>query len=217
MQHIAMGILGDGFFPGARGNTEAMHRAGGIMLLGQDFGTTKYCESKAGEHDEYCTTWTNTCDCYLKRLGRQVVWCTNYLMGARRPPLSAQGDLFDLIKDEKQWRDYEEDCWRFLCAQVDYQRPELIVVLGNPNRERLSGGHRLNTGWGDSKSISEAIRNMASVNRRFSFPLDNGEVHTTALSLAFHPCYGQGIANKMLIDRDAERVADYHKTLTRLS
>lgn len=215
MQYISLGIKGQGFFPGALGTTQSLHKAGGILLLGQDFGTTEYYNSRIGQNDEHCLTWDNTCQTYCKLFRGKHVWYSNYLMGARKPPLPATGDLEELIKDPAEWSTYEEDCWRFLHAQVDYQRPELIVVLGNPNRKRLSRDSRLRTNWDKFASITSAIR--ASSDRvdpvTYSFPCSDGGKHATSLVLAFHPCYGQGTKKKALIEADAQRVYLVHSSL----
>jgi hypothetical protein len=214
VQHISVEITGNGFYPGALGTALSLHMAGGIMLLGQDFGTTEYYRSRIGENDEHCLTWTNTCDTYLKYLVGTHVWCSNYLMGARKPPLLATGDLGNHVKDATQWQNYEEDCWRFLHAQVEYQRPQLIVVMGNPNRQRLSCSSRFATSWDEFSSITEAIASSARTDMAFyTFPLSDGSTHTAAMLLAFHPCYGQGTKKKNLIETDARRVQQVHLSL----
>jgi len=208
---ISLGILGKGFFPGAVGSLPHLAGRGGLLLLGQDFGRTDYYESRCGDNDEFCTTWTNVCRTYQIALEGQPVWYSNYLMGARKPPLPATGDLRKYIHSAMQWERFEASCWKFLHAQIEYQRPQLIVVLGGPNRLRLSNINRLATGWDryptETATVNACVQQGLSQSR--TFPLRDGTAHTTKLTYAFHPCYGQGTAKLELIAKDAQRVAGY--------
>src|SRR5215475_11842124 len=85
MKHVECGILGAGFYPGARGFRDNQPPYGGIMLLGRDFGTKTYYERLCGfpARDETASTWQRTRDIYLASFAGLPVWCTNYLMGIR--------------------------------------------------------------------------------------------------------------------------------------
>jgi len=208
---ISLGILGQGFFPGAVGSLPDLSQAGGVLMLGQDFGQTDYYDARCGDKDEACVTWTNVCATYRKTFTGQPIWFSNYLMGARKPPLPATGDLQDYIHDPDQWIRYEDACWKFLYAQVEYQRPAIIVVMGEPNRRRLSAVNRFNTGWDAFRNATSTVQACAENGLRDSkmFPLSDGSTQTSRLTYVYHPCFGQGPTKLALIANDAQRVAGY--------
>ena len=135
---IERGILGAGYYPGARGYDASLSPIGGIMLLGRDFGTKDYYDRLCGTpaRDETAITWRHTRDIYLSILANVPLWCTNYLMGVRKSG-SSKGNIKDKI-DPLQWQTFEACCWRFLQAQVVLQRPRVVVVFGGFNRENLT-------------------------------------------------------------------------------
>jgi hypothetical protein len=143
MEKIERGILGAGFYPGAQGFTSEQFPYGGVLLLGRDFGVLDYYTRLAGEpaRDETATTWTRTRDIYIPCFSHLPVWCTNYLLGARRGGPSI-GNVKERITPDA-WRSFEAYCWRFLQAQVLLQRPRFVVVLGAFNREDLQVSNRL--------------------------------------------------------------------------
>jgi hypothetical protein len=136
--HIDRGILGAGFYPGARGYDCRLSPIDGVMLLGRDFGTKDYYDGLCGvpARDETALTWRHTRDIYLAILAGISVWCTNYLMGVRKNG-SATGNIKDQI-DPLVWPSFEGCCWQILQAQVMLQRPRVIVVFGRFNREDLT-------------------------------------------------------------------------------
>lgn len=80
MACIERGILGSGFYPGARGFAESQAPQRGILLLGRDFGTKRYYERLCGSptRDETAITWRHTRDIYLTSFAGLPVWCTNH-------------------------------------------------------------------------------------------------------------------------------------------
>lgn len=143
MVAIDRGIQGNGYYPGARGFRLGSDPAGGIMLLGRDFGLYSYYLRRSGipNADETMYTWQRTSDCVLQPLSGVGVWAVNYLLGARRSG-SATGDLRDLVAAE-EWLPYEEFCWGFLCRAAFLQLPKYIVVYGANNARDLQSVERL--------------------------------------------------------------------------
>jgi hypothetical protein len=143
MEHIERGILGSGFYPGARGFTGMQVPEGGILLLGRDFGTKTYYAQLCGNpaRDETAITWRHTRDIYLACFTGLPVWCTNYLLGVRKNR-SSKGNIKSKVASS-DWNSFEAYCWKFLQAQVLLQRPRLIVVLGGDNRDDLTSEDRL--------------------------------------------------------------------------
>jgi hypothetical protein len=170
MEKIERGIFGAGFYPGAQGFTSEQFPYGGDLLLGRDFGVVDYYERLAGDpaRDETATTWTRTRDIYLPCFDDAPVWCTNYLLGARKASPSI-GNVKDRISPTA-WKPYEAYCWRFLQAQVLLQRPRLVIVLGAFNREDLQLPNRLG----------------AATNVRYIFQ-DGQDQHSALIAFAHHP------------------------------
>jgi hypothetical protein len=172
LEHIECGILGAGFYPGARGFIKEQSPLGGILLLGRDFGTKEYYDRLCGRpaRDETALTWRHTRDIYLSCFDGLPVWCTNYIVGVRKNG-SSVGNIKDKIS-ASEWLLFEEDCWRFLNAQVLLQRPRLVVVFGGDNRADLTAADRLG-------SASDA-------KRRHTFAHEGG-YHTVVVAFADHP------------------------------
>jgi hypothetical protein len=86
LEHVECGILGSGFYPGARGFSCSGSPYDGIMLLGRDFGTKAYYQRLCGipRRDETASTWRRTRDIYLASFIGLPVWCTNYIVGVRK-------------------------------------------------------------------------------------------------------------------------------------
>ena len=143
MVAIDRGIQGNGYYPGANGFRSGSDPAGGIMLLGRDFGLYSYYLRRSGipGADETMYTWQRTSDCVLRSVNGVGVWAVNYLLGARRSGL-ATGDLRDLVPIT-EWSSYEGFCWKFLCRAALLQRPKYIIVYGANNARDLQKAGRL--------------------------------------------------------------------------
>jgi hypothetical protein len=170
MRPAHCGILGRGFYPGAKGY-DGVSAHGGIMLLGRDFGTEDYFYPLCGEppRDEWAVTWRNVRDHHLSILDGLPVWCTNYCVGVR-PDGSSIGNIKRQMTAE-EWSAFEPFCWHFLQAQVMIQRPRFIVVMGPYNEEDLSCVNRLGRALASGESF------------RFKF---NGQEHTASLRTGKH-------------------------------
>jgi hypothetical protein len=172
MEHMECGILGSGFYPGARGFHHEQSPQGGIMLLGRDFGTKTYYARLCGEpaRNETASTWQRTRDIYLAGFQEAPVWCTNYLLGVRRNG-SAVGNIRKQMKPS-EWISFEAYCWQFMQAQVLLQRPRLVVVLGADNRHDLLREERLGL------ALSKDLRHVFEYEE---------EKHAVLVAFADHP------------------------------
>ena len=172
LKHIDRGILGRGFYPGAQGFIAGNSPLGGILLLGRDFGTKDYYNSRCGlpARDETASTWRNTRDIYLASLSGLPVWCSNYLIGVRKTKPS-RGDVKDRLS-ASEWQEFERYCWDFMQEQVLLQRPRLVVIFGGDNLRDLTLPNRLGLVQG-----SELKHIFGS----------NGEHHSAVVTFADHP------------------------------
>ena len=172
MGHVECGILGSGFYPGARGFDDDRSPYGGIMLLGRDFGPRTYYERLCGVpmRDETASTWRRTRDIYLASFAGLPVWCANYLMGVRNEG-SSVGNVKARIS-LSDWVVFEGFCWRFLQAQVLLQKPRLLVVLGGDNRGDLT--------------VNGRFGHVSGTHLRHTFKTEDGQ-HCVLVTFVDHP------------------------------
>ena len=143
LAYVDRGIRGRGYYPAAEGFHNADIPLGGMMLLGRDWGTKVQYDRWEGEpaRDETALTWRHTTAIHLHLLQGIPIWCTNYLLGVRIG-VGAVGNIRDQV-EPVAWSKFERYCWMFLQRQVLLQRPKLVVVLGQFNREDMESSHRL--------------------------------------------------------------------------
>jgi hypothetical protein len=192
---VDRGILGNGFYPAARG-FQQRSPVGGIMLLGRDWGTRIQYNGWCGEppRDETASTWRNTRDIYLAGLLGVPVWCTNYLLGVRNDG-SAVGNIRKQITDS-EWEIFEPYCFDFLNHQVVLQRPKLIVVFGAFNRDDLQRAERL------------GVVNLDFSNKTFE---DENDSHRAAITYAEHPHSLIAEASKVEARRKVARIREWYE------
>lgn len=135
-------LTGQGFFPGGDGlwRNEAqlaqpspgLVAVGGIMFLGNDFGTCKSYERLRKKGYENPLTWKHV----KQRIGRAGLpssrtFFTNAVMGLRN-----EGTALD----KKDWEGvprFKAFCRQFLVYQIETLHPKLIVVMGQVPRMTL--------------------------------------------------------------------------------
>lgn len=184
MGYIDRGILGDGFYPGARGTLTPAFPYDQVILLGRDFG------SKA-DYDPLCNipgqsetskTWERTKLTYLDILPREKIWLTNYLLGVRvKRPTTGNAKERIIEAGQHLWEKYEASCWTFLLTQISLQRPKLIVVFGKDNLNDLSKNGRI-----DSYRSTVSPDGRGSICRH-RFLLNDGLQHDADVYFADHP------------------------------
>jgi hypothetical protein len=154
MSRFPFQLTGQGFFPGGDGlwrNEAQLAQAspglvamGGIMFLGNDFGTRKSYERLRKKGYENPLTWKHV----KQRIGRaglpsSCTFFTNAVMGLR-----GEGTALD----KKDWDgvpQFKAFCREFLVYQIETLRPKLIVVMGQVPRvtlDSLAVGSTINSG-----------------------------------------------------------------------
>jgi hypothetical protein len=129
-------LTGQGAFPGGDGCWRedgrlkepgtGMIRLGGIMFLGNDFGTLSKFLSTLSSGYENPPTWRNL----KERLGRAELkgtekwFFTNAVLGLR-----TKGRALDAV-DRTRYPEFARFCREFLEFQIQTVRPRLVVVLG---------------------------------------------------------------------------------------
>lgn len=187
MNPIHCGVLGSGFYPGAKGYI-GNSPVDGIMLLGRDFGTKSYFEAICTPkcRDEYAVTWLQTRDNILPIFRGLPVWCTNYYVGLRADG-SAVGNVDERLSEFEREK-YEIFCWEFLHAQVLTQRPRIILVMGDDNQMVLNAENR----FGPALTRGQS----------FTFTWE-GATHEARLREGDHP---MSFLNQTVLARGTERL-----------
>jgi len=171
-------LTGQGFFPGGdglwRGDSELDQTSsgvlpvGGIVFLGNDFGTLKGFQKLRSKGYENPPTWRHLKE-RIRRAGlpEERAFFTNAIVGLR----SAEAAK---ALDRRAWQaepPFAGFCLEFLVYQIELLQPRLLVVLG-PNA-RLSLDSLVGAGKGDGGG---------SLRATFGH-------HATALCYSSHP-YG---------------------------
>jgi uracil-DNA glycosylase len=136
---------GLGFFPYSNGlwegkNARATFPLNGIMILGQDFGTTGYVEKlKSLPESEGLPTWRNIKK-LMKECGINMSDCffTNAIMGVRIAGEPMVGKSPPFKRKHHGGKDFLDACYTFFEHQVAVQKPKMIICLGKWPLEMLS-------------------------------------------------------------------------------
>lgn len=134
---LGSGILSDDDEKNRTANAEI--KEGGIMVLGNDFGTLKYideqCKQNLREPDN-CKTILNLMDIGLNL---NTTFFTNFYLG---------------LKDDKRFKgitmtsnknvtsEYRKFCHEFFLKQINFINPRLVICLGKPVCLALSHFHK---------------------------------------------------------------------------
>src|SRR5260370_170904 len=135
-------LKGQGFFPGGDGLWREEDRlrhgcggsitTGGIMFLGNDFGTLQKFHSTLRRGYENPTTWRNL----RPRLERTDIqgklgFFTNAILGLRTKGSALKG------VDWTRHRTFAHFCREFLEFQLETIRPRLLVILGQHAKDAV--------------------------------------------------------------------------------
>lgn len=147
-------LTGQGFFPGGDGiwredsrlaeASSGLITSGGVMFLGNDFGTLKSYERNRKKGYENPLTWKHVKQ-RVRRAGLHpsLTFFTNAVMGLRENGTAL---------DKKNWNDaplFRSFCREFLAYQIEILKPRLIVVMGSTPRltlDSLAVGTRSDSG-----------------------------------------------------------------------
>ena len=134
------GKLDYGFFPLGSGIlTErskieiAEIKKGGIMVLGNDFGTIGYVEKMKNNREYNSKTIKN-----LERIGLDIdnTFFTNFYMGLRNDKLHSGTTNTKRIKQIEQ--SYKNLCYDFFLTQLEHINPKIVICLGKEVGQALS-------------------------------------------------------------------------------
>ena len=135
MKSFPFRLRGQGFFPGGDGlwrddadlcaSSSGLLPVGGIMFVGNDFGTLAQFQKLKTRSFENPPTWRHLKERIARaEVSKNCVFCTNAVMGLR-----SHGKALD----KRRWEampGFGQFCREFFAYQVETMKPRLIVVLG---------------------------------------------------------------------------------------
>lgn len=106
---------------------------GGIMILGNDFGTAGYVKDKCNGIGEAKTNKTinNLLDDRVGLKGNNTFF-TNFYLGVRTHPDATMTKRIEPLTD-----DYKKICYKFFLTQLELLDPQIIICLGHAVKEAL--------------------------------------------------------------------------------
>lgn len=186
-------ILDFGFFPLGSGilaeNKSQIEKAtiaeGGIMILGNDFGTVTYLATKCQNNRENSSkTITN-----LLSLGLSldITFFTNFYLGLRDDELYQGTSMTKRVKKLEQ--DYKDLCFDFFKVQLEMINPKTIVCLGK------EVGHTLSEYSNLFKTFSKKHSTILNLytdnsNAEYIINIDDNYLGQRKFILIPHPSFG---------------------------
>lgn len=187
LKEVCCEIKGLGFFPGARGLWEINDFSladKSIMVLGHDFGAERDYQLSVtrGSENVQSLTWKNLITLLKEyNLNPKDIFFTNAIMGVRTNSSAlGKSPAFD-------HQEFLKDCKTFLIEQINTQRPNLIIALGQHIWTFLSDVSKELKTLGNIKSFSELDNKELSFIRQVRF--DNIPNFTTNIAFITHPTY----------------------------
>jgi uracil-DNA glycosylase family 4 len=154
---------------------------GGVMVLGNDFGTVNYVNDKCTGIGE---TNSKTIDNLLNEkvgLNRNKTFFTNFYLGARTHPNATMTKRVEELQDN-----YKETCYKFFLIQLNLLNPKIIICLGHDVKNALleSKESSLFINWkpksGSIKKIHDSDYHILKIN--------NKELGKRKFVIVPHPC-----------------------------
>ena len=118
--------LGSGILTDRSKVDEAEIGEGGIMVLGNDFGTTNYLKNKCGNgREDNSRTIKN-----LETIGieKERTFFTNFFLGLRDDINYPETTMTKLIAERKQ--EYKDFCFKFFLIQLKMVKPRIVICIG---------------------------------------------------------------------------------------
>ena len=186
-------ILDFGFFPLGSGlladNKSQINKASleedGIMILGNDFGTVTYLETKCKNNRENNSKTISN----LLSLGLNLdtTFFTNFYLGLRDDKLHKGTTMTKRVKKLEQ--DYKDLCYNFFSIQLEMINPKTIICLGAEVGQTLSEYYNLFKTF--SKKYSTITKLYAdNSNSDYIININDNYLGQRKFILIPHPSYG---------------------------
>ena len=182
---LGLGVLTDNIK--TKKNIKAIHteiKEGGVMVLGNDFGTVSYADRYKNEIGE-----TNSVTIInLKRLSLDLntTFFTNFYLGVRLEDEPYSGTTMTKRVFNKQVNklkeEYKKLCYSFFITQLMHVKPRIVICLGHDVRNALMESSESFNKW---KPKSTSIKKLYNENE---FIIENEEFDNLKFAIITHPC-----------------------------
>ena len=127
--------LGSGILSEKSKIADAEIEEGGIMVLGNDFGTISYVEEKCKNKRENKNNSTIRNLLRLPFLDKNKTYFTNFHLGLRN------GENDGMTSSKIHIEEYSRFCYEFFVKQLEFVKPKIVICLGKPVNDALLSFH----------------------------------------------------------------------------
>jgi uracil-DNA glycosylase len=154
-------------------------KEGGVMILGNDFGTVSYVEKAVKGFGE---TGSPTILNLQKKFNINVnkTFFTNFYLGIRTHENATMKQRVEELSVA-----YKKLCYEFFIKQLELIKPKLVICLGHDVKNALIDAGGAFSKW-EPKSAS--IKKLYSGNEN-NFVIENAELNGMQFIVIPHPCY----------------------------
>jgi len=191
---LGLGVLTENITMGSKA-TEIEIEEGGVMVLGNDFGTVTYVNDVITDSDgfgEIKGTTVRNMKTHIPELFTNKTFFTNFYLGVR-----TNKDAKMMVKIEELSDGYKTLCYDFFRMQLDLVKPKLVVCLGHHVKNALisSGGS-----FKDWRSKSGSIKELYWDGQN-KYIIENKELNGIKFIIIPHPCYLVNLKKPPYLDK----------------
>ncbi len=188
---LGIGILSEGNKV-KRDSPETEIENGGIMVLGNDFGTVSYVKKHlVGIGEVNSVTILNLLN--KVSLSEERTFFTNFFLGVRTHENATMTKRVEML-----CIDYKQICFEFFITQLNFFNPRIVICLGHDVKNALidSIASESFTNW---KPKSTPLKNLYSDDNKFVIDVDNKELGKRKFILMPHPSYIGNLKKEYLL------------------
>jgi uracil-DNA glycosylase family 4 len=158
---------------------------GGVMVLGNDFGTVRYVNSYVNNPDKKIgeTDGKTIRNLLNEEVGidKNKTFFTNFYLGVRTHPNATMTKRVEELQDK-----YKEICYKFFLTQLNLLNPQIIICLGHDVKNALLESKESNSfiKW---KPKSGSIKKLHDLDYDI-ININNKELGIRKFVIIPHPC-----------------------------
>ena len=168
---------------------------GGVMVLGNDFGTLEYIEKvikySKGVGETKGTTVGNMKK-HIPELFTNKTFFTNFYLGVR-----TNKDAKMMVKIEELSDGYKTLCYDFFRMQLDLVKPKLVVCLGHHVKNALISSGGVFEQW---KPKSGSLKELYS-DGKDKYIIENTALNGIKFIIIPHPCFLPELLKRPYLDK----------------
>lgn len=179
---LGLGVLTENITMDSKA-TEIEIEEGGVMVLGNDFGTVTYVSDVIKDSDgfgEIKGTTVRNMKKYIPELFTDKTFFTNFYLGVR-----TNKDAKMMIKIEELSDGYKTLCYDFFRMQLDLVKPKLVVCLGHHVKNALISTGGVFEQW---KPKSGSLKELY-LDGKDKYIIKNTALNRIKFIIIPHPCF----------------------------